>query len=132
MMENNGEIRRRVYDVLRPVLPVPEKWRKVIFRADYAKGSYGMKYYVEMEDGKVVDCFSFPDLSVSEVTNIFININDSILSEYRNSLPEEDRWSVIIVTINRDGSSKIELEYLDLSEQTVSNVVNWEKEHGLS
>ena len=130
-MENNGEIRRKVYDALKPLLPAPEKWQRVIFRADYAEGSYGMKYYVEMEDGKVVDCFSFPDLSASTVTDVFIDINDSILSECRNRLPEEDRWSVIIITINRDGSSQVELEYVDLSEQVVSNIVNWEKERGL-
>ena len=130
-MENSAEISRKVYDALKPLLPASEKWTKVIFRADYAEGSYGMKYYVEMEGGKVVDCFSFLDLSASTVTDVFIDINDSILSVCRNSLSEEDRWSVIIVTINRDGSSKVELEYVDLSEQVVSNVVNWEKEHGL-
>ena len=90
-----------------------------------------MKFYVEMEDGNVVDCISFPGLSESEVTDVFISINDSIFSEYRDSLPAEDRWSVIVITINRDGSSKVELEYIDLSEQVVSNIVNWEKEHGL-
>lgn len=131
MTENNGEIRKKVYDALRPVLPAPEKWNKVIFRADYTEGCYGMKFYVEMEDGNVVDCFSFPGLSESEVTDVFISINDSIFSEYRDSLPAEDRWSVIVITINRDGSSKVELEYIDLSEQVVSNIVNWEKEHGL-
>ncbi|MBQ8693517.1 MAG: DUF600 family protein [Synergistaceae bacterium] len=113
----NSRVFQEIYDVLAVLLP--EHWKKVIFRAAYTTGSYSIKYYVEIEDGTFVDCFSLPGISRSQLIEAFISIN-KIISADRKELSEKDKWSVLTMIINTDGTFKTEFEYTDITENAVS------------
>ena len=124
-MMDNG-IFQKVYDVLASLLPV--KWQKVIFRADYTEGSYGMKYYVAGDDGRFIDCYSLPGVSRPQIIQAFKEINKT-LSSSRTNLSEKDRWSVLTMTINADGSFKTDFDYADISESAIAYMEEWEKKY---
>ena len=122
----DSEIFQKIYDALEDFLPV--KWSKVIFRADYTEGSYGMKYYAAGDDGKFIDCYSLPNVSSTQIIKAFIEIN-KVLSPSRTRLPEKDRWSVLTMTINADGSFKTDFDYTDISESSMTYMEEWEKKY---
>lgn len=122
---DNG-IFQKVYDVLAGLLPA--KWMKVIFRADYTEGSYSMKYYVAVDDGKFIDCYSLPEVSRPQIIQAFKEIN-KFLSSSRANLPEKDKWSILTMTINANGSFKTDFDYADISESTISYTEDWEKKY---
>ena len=122
----DNEIFQKVYDVLADLLP--SKWTKVIFRADYAEGSYGMKYYVAGDDGKFIDCYSLTGVSRLQIIKVFKDIN-KFLSTVRANLPEKDRWSVMTMTISADGSFKTDFDYTDISESVIAYMAEWEKKY---
>ena len=122
----NNEIFQKIYDMLADILPV--NWAKVIYRADYAEGSYGMKYYAAGDDGKFIDCYSLPNVSRPQSIKAFRDINN-FLSPVRANLPEKDRWSVLTMTINADGSFKTDFDYTDISEASIAYMEEWEKKY---
>ena len=124
-MMDNGMF-QKVYDVLAGLLPA--KWTKVIFRADYTEGSYGMKYYVAEDDGKFIDCYSLPGVSRPQIIQAFKEIN-KFLSPSRLDLSEKDRWSVLTMTINADGSFKTDFDYSDISESSIVYMEEWENKY---
>ena len=122
----DSTIFQEIYDVLAVLLP--EHWKKVIFRADYTTGSYGMKYYVEFEDGKFVDCFSLPDISRSQIIQAFISL-DKFISANRKELSEKEKWSVLTMIITPDRAFKTYFDYTDISETTVPYLEAWESKY---
>lgn len=122
----DNEIFQKIYDVLADLLPV--KWTKVIYRADYTEGSYGMKYYVAGDDGKFIDCYSLPGISRSQILQAFKEIN-KFLSPSRASLSEKDRWSVFTMIVSGDGSFKTDFDYTDISESAIAYMEEWEKKY---
>ena len=122
----NNDIFQKIYDVFSDLLPV--KWLKVIFRADYTEGSYSMKYYVAGDDGRFIDCYSLPGISRPQIIQAFKEIN-KFLSPERAGLSEKDRWSVLTMTINADGSFKTDFDYSDISESAITYMEEWEKKY---
>lgn len=115
-----------IYNRLEPVLP--EKWEKVIFRADYTEGSYSMKFYVDFGDGVYVDCYSFSGISKSQLIKVFVTI-DKVISPEREKLTKEKKWSVLTMIIDAKGDFKTEFDYSDISESSIEYQAKWEKKY---
>ena len=122
----DNEMFQSIFDSLSKVLP--DKWDRVVFRADYTEGSYSMKYYVKTVDGEYVDCYSLPGILRAHIIKIFMDI-DKIVSCHRKGLTEKDKWSVLTMTISNDGKFKTDFDYSDISDSSISYHDEWEKKY---
>ncbi len=122
----NEEIFQKVFDQLQDVIPVD--WKKIIFYAGYTSGSYTMKYYVDLGDGKFIDCFELKKNSKAELIKLFIEIN-KIISIERNTLSQNIRWNVLTMIIDENGEMKTEFDYSDLSENSIGFEVEWKNKY---
>lgn len=122
----NQETYQHIYEAISFALP--ENWKKVIFRADYTAGSYGMKFYVNDGSGKYTDCFSLPDVSKAQLVRAFMTA-DQFIAPIRSGLSDQEKWSVMTVTFDEKGSFKADFDYQDISETMVTYQQNWEKKY---
>lgn len=118
----NNKIFQNVFDKIQPLLP--EDWNKVILFVGYTEGSYSMKYYTYNSQGKYLDCFSQEGASKAKLIQVFMEINE-ILSRSRKELDEKNRWSVMTMIVNADGSMKTEFDYDNLSEDFIAYEQKW-------
>ncbi len=121
-----NEIFQKVFDVLQPVLPT--EWRKMILYAAYTEGSYSMKFYTSDNNGRYTDCFSQPGVNDDDVVSAFIDINE-ILAPERKMLDDINRWSVMTMIVEADGTMKTEFAYDDISENTIAYERKWKETH---
>lgn len=119
----DAKIIQNIFDVLQDGLP--DTWEKVVFYAAYAQGSYSMKYFVKSEN-EYKDCFSLEEISENQIINLFVNM-DEIISSYRNTLKNSDKWSVLTMSVNSNGEFKTDFDYSDLSEKLISFEEDWKK-----
>lgn len=118
------EMYQNILDSLQEVLP--ENWEKLVFYSNYFQGSYSMKYYVKGNDGKYVDCFSMHGVSKEDLMNLFREI-DKIIMPVRTKLREKDKWSVLTLTLDKDGRFHAEYDFTDFPEGTITYERGWEK-----
>ncbi len=120
----SNEIFQKIFDILNPTLPT--KWKKMIFYVAYYKGSYSMKYYTSDKEGLFIDCFSQKGANKAMLIKIFININKMLMEE-RNALADKDKWSVMTMIVDSNGSIKAEFDYTDISEEPIEYEKKWKE-----
>lgn len=120
----SNEIFQKIFDILNPTLPT--KWKKMIFYVAYYKGSYSMKYYTSDKEGLFADCFSQKGANKAMLIKIFININKMLMEE-RNALADKDKWSVMTMIVDSNGSIKAEFDYTDISEEPIEYEKKWKE-----
>lgn len=117
---------QKIADILKKVLP--EEWSKTVFYAEYTTGSYSMKYYVDLGDGKYVDCYSLKQFSKIQLIRAWIEI-DKEISEIRKELEENDKWSVLTIQIDRSGKFKADYDYDNHEEATITYHEKWKRQY---
>ncbi len=120
----SNEIFQKIFDILNPTLPT--KWKKMIFYVAYYKGSYSMKYYTSDKEVLFTDCFSQKGANKAMLIKIFININKMLMEE-RNALADKDKWSVMTMIVDSNGSIKAEFDYTDISEEPIEYEKKWKE-----
>ena len=98
----------KIFELIQDCLP--DNWRKVIFYSVIAQDSFSMKYFVEQDNGILIDCFSVSNVNRMKLHRTFMDIY-SLINKYRMSLSEKERWSSIILIVNGDGKFKAKLDY---------------------
>ena len=122
----NEKLFQIIFDKLQEVVPV--KWYKIVFYAGYTKGSYSMKYYVDMGNGKYIDCFSLDGISNMQLMKLFVSI-DKEIAEVRTKLDELEKWNVLTMIIDSKGSFKTDFDYNDISDNSISYEKDWKKRY---
>ncbi len=118
---------QRIAEILESVLP--DKWTKVVFRAEYRPGGYTMKYYVkETVNGVYIDCFKLPDISSNEITLAYLKLDEE-LYKTRKDVPVEDRWSVFTMTIDAAGKFKSDYSYEKIDDDYNSYIEKWTQKY---
>lgn len=122
----NDKIFQEVFNLLEVFLP--QDWKKTILFAGYTTGSYSMKYYCWTENGTFVDCYNLSGVSSSDLIKLFADI-DKILYKERALLDDKNRWSVLTMIVNNDGTMKTEFNYDDHSEDMLAYEKEWKKKY---
>lgn len=122
---DNG-IFQSIYEKLIPVLP--QNWKTIVFRADYTKGSYSMKFYVDFGGGTYIECYNLANISRSALIKAFMDVN-AIISTERRKLQDKDLWSVMTVIMGAEGSFRGEFDYRVIDENMISYQDEWEKKY---
>lgn len=122
----NEELFQSIFEQLQGILP--DEWKKVIFYAGYSEGSYNMKFYVDIGDGNYKDCFELETISKMQLVKLFMSI-DKIITEIRNNLEKEKRWTVLTMVVDADGNFKADYDYVNLNEVFVSYEQEWKKRY---
>jgi len=118
---------QKIVDVLQEILP--PKWKKVIFYAAYTtNGSYVMKYYIDLGDGTYTDCYTLEQFSRSQLVKAFMSI-DKLIATVRNDLNEKDKWSVITIMLDENGTFKTNFDYANIDESTIEYQKKWKKKY---
>ena len=120
----NEEIFGKICELLEACLP--KNWSEVFLFAGYSKDSYSMKYLFKTDSGILTDCFNLPAVTDDEIIKLFAKLND-ILSKERSALEGKNKWSVLKLTIKRDGAFNADFDYTDHSEDMLSYEIEWEK-----
>ena len=100
-------IYQKIYETLDNILP--QKWEKIVFTALYGEESYEMKYYADLGDGVMKDCFELSVVPKSQLIKTFIALNKIIAPE-RNVLEKKYIWNKMTLNISISGKFKAEFE----------------------
>ena len=115
-----------IFNVLLEVLP--DNWHKVVFFAEYAESSYSMKYFVDFGDGKFVECFKLGDIPKRNIIRSFALI-DNLIMPVRRELTKKDTWSVMTLSIDKEGYFKADYDYDDISEDPIEYYQKWKNKY---
>ncbi len=119
-------IYQTIFDKLQDFMP--QKWNKLVFYASYTDGSYSMKYYIENEEEKYIDCFSLQGVKKSDLIKLFIDINKDLSAE-RESLNAKQKWTVLTMIVDKSGKMRTEFDYADTSENSIAFEQDWKKRY---
>lgn len=117
---------QKIIDILEKILP--EEWSKIVFYAEYTAGSYSMKYYVDLGDGKYIDCYSLKQFSKIQFIGTWMEI-DKEIAKIRKELEEHDKWSVLTIQIDRSGKFKADYDYDSHDEAAIMYHEKWKKQY---
>lgn len=118
----NNKIFQKVFDMIQSFLP--DDWKKMILYIGYTSGSYSMKFYTCDSQGKYTDCFSQNGANKAKLIHLFMSI-DKVMEPERRMLDEKNKWSVMTMIVEENGSIKTEFDYTDISENTIAYEQNW-------
>lgn len=122
----DNEIFQNVFDKLTPMLP--KDWKKLILFVGYTSGSYTMKYYTSDAKGTYTDCFSQSGANKAQLIKLFMSI-DKTLQVEREKLDTKNKWTVLTMTVEDDGSMKTEFDYADISEDAITYEQSWKRKY---
>ncbi len=122
----NEQVFQEVFDLIGDFLP--QDWTKTVLFAGYTKGSYSIKYYCQTKGKDFTDCFDLGAASKAELIKLFIDI-DKVLSKERESLDEKNRWSVLTMMVDHDGSMRTAFDYDDHSEDMIAYEKEWKERY---
>lgn len=122
----DNKVFQEVFDMLQPFLP--HDWNKMVLFIGYTTGSYSMKFYTYNSVGKYIDCFSQEGVSKAKLIQLFMAI-DKRLSKDRKELDDKNKWSVMTMIVNADGSMKTEFDYADISENFIGYEQKWKEKY---
>ena len=122
----DNKILQNVFDLIQPLLP--DKWNKVILYVGYTSGSYSMKFYIGDEKTNYTDCFSLKSIGKAQLIKLFMSI-DKIIAQERNKLEEKDKWSVLTLTVDKNGKMKADFDYTDISENSIEYERKWKDKY---
>lgn len=120
------EIFQEVFDKLIPILPMG--WKKLVLYVGYTSGSYTMKYYTSDAKGTYTDCFSQSGTNKTQLIKLFMSI-DNILQVERTKLDAKNKWTVLTMVVETDGSMKTEFDYADISENAIAYEQSWKRKY---
>ena len=104
---------------------LPNGWKRLAFLAEYSEGSFCMKYYTQCGDGEYQDCYSL-GIPRKDLNTLFLRIH-SLIKPVRAEL--KDKWTVMTLLVNDDGSFKVDYDYSDLTGRTLKYHDEWEKKY---
>lgn len=122
----NNAIFQKIFDMLQPVLP--KEWKKLVLYVGYTAGSYTMKYYTSDTNGVYTDCFRQKNINKAQLINLFMHI-DKVVESERKKLDDKNKWSVMTMIVDIDGSMKSEFEYEDISENAIAYEQSWKEKY---
>lgn len=117
---------QQIFDLVEEYLP--DDWIQMILYIGYTSGSYSMKYYIKDKAGKYTDCFKQAGVSKVQLVRLFMNI-DKILASERKDLSAKEKWSVMTMVVDADGSVNADYDYIDISENTILYEQNWKAKY---
>lgn len=120
------EIYQKIFDILQPVFP--KGWEKMVLFVGYTTGSYTMKYYICDNQGGYTDCFSQSGINKSQLIRLFMSI-DQVISPERKKLDEKHRWSVLTMSVTKNGSMKTDFDYVDISDKAIAYEKKWKEKY---
>ena len=120
----NDDMFQKVMDVLIDYLP--EGWKKTVFYAGYAEGSYTMKFFYFDQTDVFVDCFNKYDDDILD--DLFDSI-DSIILQERKLLTEKHKWNSMTMVVTNDGKMNCDYDYDDIFDTIGDNYSEWKKKY---
>ncbi len=123
-MELNYQI---IVDNLQSIIPV--QWKNVIFMAEYTLGSYSMRCFYDIGDGKYHDCM----LHVSggakvHLIKVYKDI-DREIQNVRRELENDKIWYAITLKFNANGNFKAEYDYNPHDENAIEYIETWKNKY---
>lgn len=122
----DNKVFQEVFEMIQPFLP--KVWEKMILFVGYTVGSYSMKFYTYNSQSEYIDCFSQEGASKAKLIPLFRSI-DRRLSKERKALDDKDKWSIMTMIVNSDGSMKTEFDYSDISENFIAYEQKWKEKY---
>lgn len=113
---------QKIYETISGV--IHEDWTKIIYRADYANGSWGMIFYIATNEGLIKDCYSLHGISQAKLLDVFSSLNSQI-KEWQT----KEKWSVMTISISSDGKFKTDFDYNSISENVIDYYKKWENKY---
>ena len=104
---------------------LPSGWKRAAFYFSFVGSMMSHIFYVDTGKG-YVDCFRM-GYRKEDLRQVFFLIKD-ILSQERNSLPNDKVWNVFSLIVSSDGTFEAEYCYDDISETFVEHHQQWEKQ----
>lgn len=89
-----------IVDKLQTLLPL--NWKNTVFMAEYTSGSYSMRCFADMGDGKYQDCLLLDGISKAQAIKIFREI-DKEIQKCRKSLANDKMWYTVTMKFDCDG-----------------------------
>lgn len=98
---------QNIYDYIDPTLP--ENWQRIVLYAAFRDESCEIKYYVKTD--KYIDCFILTD-DHKNLLQIMRSLYQTI-SDERNNFDTNEKWKLITVIIESDGTVNSYFDYSD-------------------
>ena len=113
---------QKIFDELQNVITC--KWNRMVFYAGYFESGYTMKFYLK-NDGTYKDCFAL--FEEDRVMTAFSNI-DKLLLQSREGA-SNNKWSVITIAVEQDGTMKSDFAYDDISSDSIEYFSTWKEKY---
>ncbi|MDE5557465.1 MAG: antitoxin YezG family protein [Ruminococcus sp.] len=117
---------QNIFSILEKILPA--NWNRIILYVRYAEISYSVACYVDMGNGRYIDCFNIPEISDDELNNAYSEIDSEIYYK-RRELPKEKKWYVMTMKVNSNGAFSVEYDYNDVSDYFIEHFMEWKKKY---
>lgn len=117
---------QELFEVMQDILP--DQWHKIILYVEYGENSYMMRYYADLGNGEYQDCYKITKYSHKDFIKAYMKI-DKVLSKVRNKLSENEKWTIMTVSINADGSFKSDFDYMEIDNKTFEYREKWKEKY---
>lgn len=122
----NDMLFQKIFDKIADVLP--QEWSKTVFYAAYMENGYSMKFYVCGSDKEYRSCYDLDEVSDNRLTELFIDINKDIQA-VREGLSGKEKWNILTLNVNREGSFKADFDYSNIDENFISYEYGWKERY---
>lgn len=116
-----------IVENLQSIIPVQRK--NVIFMAEYTSGSYSMRCFYDIGDGKYRDCM----LRISEGAKVhLIKVYKDIDREIQNvrrELENDKLWYAITLKFDANGKFKVDYDYNQHDENAIEYIEKWKNKY---
>ena len=113
-----------IFDELQEALP--EDWKRVAFYAAYTEGSYSMKFYSDLGDGKYIDCFQTSNFNKAQLIKLFMSIDKQLSVARKKCTPE---WTMLTMVVDETGTMRTDFDYGDMSDRMVEYERKWKERY---
>lgn len=118
-------IEKKLEDIANLLLDViPQEWERTIFFCEISKYSYLYKYWIQKEDGEIIDCYNV-DISESDIDTAFDEVDDIVRPEWEK-LTDNEKWTNFTFIFDEEGQFTIDYDYTDLTECKYEYRILWE------
>ena len=108
---------------------LPSDWNTVVFYAELSEGAFSMEYFVKQIEGKsFIKCYDLPGVQKAQLMKDFLALN-KVISEERNALKADKRWSSMTLVLHANGKFKIEYDYSDITDKPYARKQAWKKRY---
>lgn len=116
-----------IYNIIEPTLP--NNWERVVLFSAFTPGSSETKYFVKKynEEG-YLDCFALME-DGQDIFPVLFEIYTAISKERETNINDNQKWTVMIITIEADGNFESVFDYSDDYKNNEAYKDQWAKKY---